>query len=301
MSQRNEGTAQTDFSGVTHWLVVHAAHLAPEPLSSRLKEEWFADLESRPSALSRLRFATGCWWASLVIVHESSRRVSAASAAASAGGVVTLSDRNLGYFSLRSATLFLIAGLHGVLFYGMITTLAHTRGPTIPPDLQNTVVKPVPPVASPSPVTVVKSWIISVPKPDAVTPPLPRMQSDVRVEYNEIPVVGDMPTRAPEMPTHVVSHVAGGPGAGFPETSDFYPAAAIRAGEEGLSTVGVCVDARGRLTSAPTTAKSSGSVRLDEAALKLARAGSGHYRASTDDGQPVNSCYPFGVRFQLKR
>jgi hypothetical protein len=45
----------------------------------------------------------------------------------------------------------------------------------------------------------------------------------------------------------------------------------------------------------------SGSARLDDAALKLARAGSGHYRATTEDGQPVNSCYPFGVRFQLRK
>jgi TonB family protein len=182
----------------------------------------------------------------------------------------------------------------------MITTLSHTRGSTTPPDLQNTVVKPAPPV-TPSPATVVKSWIISVPKPDTETPPLPRMQSDVQVEYNETPVVTDLPARAPEMPTHVVSHVVGGPGAGFPETADFYPSSSIRLGEEGMSAVRVCVDARGRLTSAPTTVTSSGSARLDEGALKLARAGSGHYRASTEDGQPVSSCYPVGVRFQLKK
>jgi len=34
---------------------------------------------------------------------------------------------------------------------------------------------------------------------------------------------------------------------------------------------------------------------------QLARAGSGHYRATTEDGQPVNSCYPLGIRFQLKK
>jgi TonB family protein len=70
--------------------------------------------------------------------------------------------------------------------------------------------------------------------------------------------------------------------------------------EQGAATVQVCVDARGRLTADPTVLQGTGSTRLDEGALKLARAGSGHYRASTADGQPVNSCYPFRIRFQLK-
>jgi TonB family protein len=105
---------------------------------------------------------------------------------------------------------------------------------------------------------------------------------------------------APPVPTHIVSRMAGGTGAGFPDSADFYPAQSIRAGEQGVSAVWVCVDTKGRLTSNPSTFKSSGSARLDEAALKLARAGSGHFRASTEDGQPVNSCYPVGVRFQLR-
>jgi TonB family protein len=95
--------------------------------------------------------------------------------------------------------------------------------------------------------------------------------------------------------------LVGGPGTGFPETADFYPSPSISLGEEGMTTVNVCVDRKGRLTSEPTAMKGSGSVRLDEAALKLARAGSGHFRATTEDGQPVNSCYPFAVRFQLKK
>jgi TonB family protein len=302
MSQGKERSRRTDLDGVTHWLIHQSAQRAPESLSSRLEEEWLADLESRSAALSRLRFAVGCCWAAMVIVNDCPRsRVPAASASISAGGVLTLTDRGFGYFSLRSATLFLIAGLHFALFYGMITTLSHTRGSTTPPDLQNTVVKPVPPVTSPSQETVVKNFTISVPRPDTETPPLPPMQSDVRAEYNERPVVRDLPAQPPETPTHIVSHVAGGPGAGFPEMAEFYPSHSIRLGEEGISTVRVCVDSRGRLTSEPATVNGSGSARLDEAALKLARAGSGHYRAATDDGQPVNSCYAFGVRFQLKK
>jgi hypothetical protein len=63
--------------------------------------------------------------------------------------------------------------------------------------------------------------------------------------------------------------------------------------------VTVCVNAKGRLSSDPLTAKSSGFSRLDEAARKLARAGSGHYIPSTEDGVATDSCYPLSVRFQL--
>jgi TonB family protein len=82
---------------------------------------------------------------------------------------------------------------------------------------------------------------------------------------------------------------------------DYYPSAAKRLEEQGIATVGVCVDANGRLTSDPTTVQSSGSSRLDQGALQLAKAGSGHYRATTEDGRRVSSCYSFRVRFELRK
>ena len=302
MSQRNERSRQPEFGGVTQWLIHHAAHRAPDSLSARLEEEWLADLESRTSGWSRLRFATGCCWASLVIVHESARnRVTATSASVSAGGVVTLTDRNFSYFSLRSATLFLIAGLHAALFYGMITMLSHTRGAAPPAILENHELKPVPRERDPLPRIAMEGWTLTVPPLDPVAPTMPPIATDVRADFNDDSVVRDSTPPPTDTPTHIVSRVVGGPGAGFPETSDYYPPPEIRAGNEGVSIVRVCVDPRGRLTSGPTIEKSSGYARLDEGALKLARAGSGHYRADTEDGQPVNSCYPFGIRFQLKK
>src|SRR5277367_5338162 len=142
MSQRNERSTQPDLDGVSLWLIHHAAHRAPESLSSRLEEEWLADLQSRSSRLSRLRFAVGCCWATMVIVNEYPRsRVPEASPVVAARGFITLADRNFGYFSLRSGTLFLIAGLHAAVLYGLITTLSHAPVLAIPPDLQNNVVK----------------------------------------------------------------------------------------------------------------------------------------------------------------
>jgi TonB family protein len=304
MSQRNGRSTQTDLSSVPRWLIHQAAGRAPETLSSRLEEEWLADLESRSAAMSRLRFALGCCWATLVIVTDQQRgRVTAASPVAPANGFVTLVDRNFGYFSLRSATLFLIAGLHAALFFGLIATLSHTRSAATPPDLQNHDVRSVPPEKVP--VTLsgaeLNHWTIEVQKPVVESPPRLEISDDVIPDFPDKPgEVISQPLQT-DTPSHVVERLAGGPSAGFPETADFYPPPSVRSGEEGMSTVQVCVDRKGRLTSDPTTVKGSGILRLDEAALKLARAGSGHYRATTEDGQPVNSCYAFGVRFQLKK
>src|SRR5277367_1261482 len=129
MSQRNKRSTQSELEGVSHWLIQRAARRAPEYLSSRLEEEWLADLECRSTALSRLGLALGCCWATVVVVNEYSRsRVPAASPVVAARGYITHVDRNFGYFSLRSGTLFLILGLHTALFCGLVTTLSHTRG-----------------------------------------------------------------------------------------------------------------------------------------------------------------------------
>jgi hypothetical protein len=145
MSQRNERSTQLELEGVTHWLIHHAALRAPESLSSRLEEEWLADLESRSSALSRLRLALGCCWATVVIVNDYSQiRVPATSTVVAARGYITRADGNFGYFSLRSATLFLILGLHAALFCGLFTTLSHTRSLATQPNLPNQVLNPVP-------------------------------------------------------------------------------------------------------------------------------------------------------------
>jgi TonB family protein len=305
MSPRNERSKQADLGSVTHWLIHQAAYRAPETLSARLEEEWLADLESRSAALSRLCFALGCCWATLVIANEypRSRVAAAVSAVAPAGGFVTLADRNFRYFSLRSATLFLIAGLHAALFFGLVATLRHTQSTAAASNLQN---QPVAPVARPKETPPVfgsefNDWTIHVPR--LAIDALPKIDfAEMSGEFSDKPgeTISE-PRLPPGTPTHIVQRLAGGPGTGFPGTAEFYPSHSIRLAEEGISTVQVCVDSRGRLTSEPATVKGSGSQRLDEAALKLARAGSGHYRATTEDGQPVNSCYAFGVRFQLRK
>ena len=57
-------------AGFAQRLIRLAARGAPPSLTERLEEEWLADLATRPSVLSRLRFAIGCCWATRVIAHE---------------------------------------------------------------------------------------------------------------------------------------------------------------------------------------------------------------------------------------
>jgi hypothetical protein len=61
----------------------------------------------------------------------------------------------------------------------------------------------------------------------------------------------------------------------------------------------VRVDTEGRLASEPVITTSTGIRRLDQGALNLAKAGSGHYPATTENGRPVSSCYPYRIRFRL--
>lgn len=145
MSRRNQQLMPAELDSVSHWLIHHAAYRAPECLSSRLEEEWLADLESRTSALSRLGLAFGCCWAAVVIVNEYRRmRVPAASPVVAGKGYIALADRNFGYFSLRSGTLFLILGLHAALFGGLVTTLSHSHAGAAPPNLPNQILSPAP-------------------------------------------------------------------------------------------------------------------------------------------------------------
>jgi TonB family protein len=246
-----------------------------------------------------LRFAIGCCWATRVIAFEHQpSRAAVSSTAVVSRGLIAYADQNFGFLSLRSSTFFLVLSLHVVLIYGFMTALSHTHKATVPDPLQNKALNNPPPRVLPVPVPdpLLKRLPIEVPKPDTEIKYQPN-PDDVTVDTTR----DDLPPIPLTPPTlDAAKRIEGGPGAGFPNPDEFYPEAARRLEEQGIATVQVCVDTKGHLTSDPTTLQSTGSPRLDGGALKLARAGSGHYRAATVDGQPVNSCYPLGIRFQLR-
>jgi len=84
----------------------------------------------------------------------------------------------------------------------------------------------------------------------------------------------------------------------FPNPDAFYPSASVRREEQGVVSVQVCVGPDGTLTEEPLVTRTSGSGRLDEAALKLAR--SGHYLSGSIDGMPILDCLQLPIRFRMK-
>jgi TonB family protein len=279
---------------LSHWLIHSAARHTPDSLPQRMQEEWLADMAARTSALSRLRFAIGCCWATLVIAYQRPLvRVPV--------GAAVVGYPNLSRFSRRSSTLFLVASLHAAVFYALVSALSHTR-PSAPP--------PAPLQTREVPVTRPRELLPRLdPQLAQVTLDVHRPDLDLRYEpdlsavtakFDEEPSHAETPPPPTEPPAHSVRQVQGGPGAGFPDPDDFYPMLSRHLEEQGVATVKVCVAANGRLDADPALMQGTGRARLDEAALKLAKAGSGHYRATTEDGRPVDSCYPLSIRFRLK-
>jgi periplasmic protein TonB len=285
--------------GLPRWLVQRAARGAPPSLSERLEEEWLSHLETRSGRLAQLLFGAGCCWATSVIAYEHGEQKVAATGSTTGQKVMAAyAPFDSFAFSRRTTTLLAIVGLHGLLIYALQAGLGHKIIEPAFEDLKVSVLKdpqktvePLPP----PPVPDFKHPPVQIPEPvwdNFDFPPAPDTIHDVAPQTTVPPVQ--------PVPQKVVNRVLGGPGKGFPATDDYYPATARRMGETGVATIRVCVDERGRLTEAPALAQTSGSARLDEGALKLAKAGSGHYRPTTEDGRAVSSCYPFRIKYALK-
>ncbi|HEY1891236.1 MAG TPA: TonB family protein [Steroidobacteraceae bacterium] len=283
-------------SSLACYLVGRAARKAPPGLAARLEEEWQADLMARRGALSRICFGLGCCWATRIIAREFG--AAAAAAGSSTSGqrlLVGYGGHDLSGFSRRTTAIIAIACLHLGIFYLYLTGFTRTS-----------VVKPADPITG--------KFITEQHNPDRPTPlrptqimpttfddvPLPDLTFKIPAAATAITVIRTpQPVGPAQLPPQPVNRVLGGPGAAFPDTDDYYPPDVRREDEMGTAAVSVCVDPRGRLTAAPTIVTSSGIGQLDAGALRLARAGSGHYRPTTENGRPVSSCYAFRVKFQL--
>jgi TonB family protein len=63
----------------------------------------------------------------------------------------------------------------------------------------------------------------------------------------------------------------------------------------------VCSDVAGKLVQDPTVIRSSGDPGLDEAAVAIAKSGSGYYRpATTLGGKPVSGCAQLAIKFEIR-
>jgi TonB family protein len=277
-------------------LVRRAARRSPPGLTGRLEEEWLADLAVRQDALARIRFGLGCCWATRVIARDFG--VAAAATAGSVSGQRLLFAREghgFSRFSRRTTAMVAIVCFHAAIFYVYLASVSQkpvaARSDPMDAGFLTPTKRLLEPVTLPGP---------TLARPVVTVFPDLKFPLDLPPDPKTITATHSSPLTGPPIPaSKPMSVVMGGPGVGFPDTADFYPPVARRLNEAGISVVRVCVDPDGRLTANPTIFQSSGSVRIDEGALSLARAGSGHYRPTTENGRPVSACYAFRIRFQL--
>jgi TonB family protein len=286
------------FSRSARSLTRFAARRSPPALAERLEEEWLADLAVRGGVLAQLRFALGCCWASRVIAQDPlAFGATAVVASGGHGSTAAFGSRDPSFFSRRTAVFILIVGVHVAAIYGFASGFVKVFTVVLPHSSKGVVLDPpvvdVQPLMPPRyvPTYVPVRPVPQVPNFD-LSPPV--------ITHAEESVAGPASNAVPEAASREITRVIGGPGSGFPNTRDFYPAASLRAEEAGVAAVRVCVDRNGRLTSDPVIVESSGSRRLDGGALALARAGSGHYRSTMENGASVTDCYPFRIRFELQ-
>jgi periplasmic protein TonB len=202
------------------------------------------------------------------------------------------------FFSRRAIAFVVIVLLHIVFIYGLASGLAHRVIEAVAPPIQTDIVQEVqkrdePP---PPPPPKLERPPVEVPPPDvAINVPVETNSTAITDVTNKHVEAAPPP---PPPPPRAVQVVRASMGKGFPDADSFYPAASQRLEEQGTALVEACVGPQGTLVSEPKIAKSTGKARLDEAAIKLAKAG--RYKPGTEDGKPMaSSCFQFNVKFQI--
>jgi protein TonB len=200
------------------------------------------------------------------------------------------------FFSRRAIVLVGIVVFHVLLGWVFASGLARQAIQVIAPPIQTDIIEEIEVQDTPPP----------PPPPEFERPPVevppPEVTIDIPVDTQTSTAITDVTDRpvpmAPPPPPPPKAVKKPTLGKNFPASEDYYPAASKRLGEEGAPTVKVCVGPNGKLTEEPSIATTSGSARLDEGAIKLAKAG--RYVAGSVDGQPSTDCLNFRVKFELK-
>ena len=196
------------------------------------------------------------------------------------------------YFTRRSAVLAIIVALHIGIIWALASGLAQRAIQMVAPPIQTQIVqqtkqqlKPPPP-----PPPQLQQQQVQVP------PPVIQINVPAASQTHAITIVRRVVRAAPAAvvrvtPLEPLSR-------DFPNTDSYYPDASRRLGEQGTALVHMCIGAGGRVSDT-SISKSSGSSRLDGAALRYAQATSGHFRPETRNGVPVTVCTNLPVKFQL--
>jgi protein TonB len=197
------------------------------------------------------------------------------------------------FLTRRGAVLVVIIGLHLFIAWALATGLARRAIEVLAPPIQTDIVEEVKTEKEPPP----------PPPPEFEKPPVevppPDVQIQIPVETAPTTAITAVAATPHPPPPRVVNRTPFRLAKGFPNSEDYYPPASKRLGEEGSPTLHVCLGPDNKLTAVPTVSQSSGSARLDEAAISLAKAGK--YIAATEDGKPIAGCFDFRIKFMLTK
>ena len=197
------------------------------------------------------------------------------------------------FFTRRTIVLFAIIALHIFIAWVLATGLATRAIQLVAPPIQTQIVqqnktqlKPPPP-----PPPQMQQQQVQVP------PPVVNIQIPQESQTHAITVVKRVVRAAPAAPVRTtgLSAIQND----FPSTDQYYPDAYRRLGEQGTALVKLCIGDGGRVVGDPAIERSSGSSRLDEAALRYAKATSGHFRPATRNGVAFTQCVSLPIKFQL--
>jgi protein TonB len=201
-----------------------------------------------------------------------------------------------------------VAAVHALLGYALISGLATDFIKQVTPvfTVKSIEADPTPPpipAAQPPKADPASEKVTSVALP-ADLPAIPREPVIVAVpgtglERTVDPVVVPLPRLAPPQPQ--VSRAAGAQVQGNRATwitTDDYPSAALRAGDEGIVVISVRVGADGRVAGCTVTG-SSGHPALDAATCRLYQRRARFTPSRDDAGRAIESSYTDRVRWEL--
>lgn len=215
-------------------------------------------------------------------------------------------DRN------RTLAVITVAGLHGIAFYALVTGLgvnyvkdriAVLTGHNIP-------VEPVPPPPTPEPTRT--EQVASANTRQTVAPPLDAKANPFAADDGpvvllpptmpntpvEIGPIGPVATPTPEKPALTPKSVRPRTDPGSWVSTDDYPGAALRRGEQGTVRFEVAVAADGRVSGCRVLA-SSGSAELDAATCRTVSRRARFEPATDSAGARVTGTYTGSVHWVM--
>ena len=208
----------------------------------------------------------------------------------------------------RGGALAGVAAVHVLLGWALVSGLASRAVDTfIPPApiKATNVPERVRPAPPPEPVTVLKPVEVTAVAPDVIIAEpsqgevkalTPTTSDSTPMGLSQGPVIVPDAPPQPQPPAPVLRGAVAGPTVGL--TTDDYPDASRRAGEEGAMSVRVSIGTDGRVTACAVTA-STGFPRLDARACQVAMR-RWRFQPATEDGRPVASEAVKAVRWRLE-